>query len=83
MEKFVSATEANQRFSEILREVGEGESFAVLSRGKVVANITPAKKRQKKRSTEEFLAELEKLPVKVIGPWTRDELYDRSNRDIA
>jgi prevent-host-death family protein len=82
MDKYVSATEANQRFSEILREVSEGESFAVLSRGKVVANITPAKKREKKKSTAEFLAELEKFPVRVIGPWTREELYDRSDRDI-
>lgn len=82
MDKYVSATEANQRFSEILREVADGESFAVLSRGRVVAEITPPKKREKKRSTEDFLAELEKQPVIISGPWKREDLYDRSDRDI-
>lgn len=82
MDKYVSATEANQRFSEILREVGEGESFAVTSRGKVVAEISPPKKREKKRSTEEFLAELESRPNIIVKPWKREDLYDRSDRDI-
>ncbi len=82
MDKYVSATEANQRFSEILREVADGDSFAVLSRGRVVAEITPPKKREKKRSTEEFLAELESRPIIHGKPWKREDLYDRSDRDI-
>jgi len=82
MDKYVSATEANQRFSEILREVADGDSFSVLSRGRVVAEITPPKKRAKKKSTEEFLAELEARPTIVIGPWKREDLYDRSDRGI-
>jgi prevent-host-death family protein len=82
MDKYVSATEANQRFSEILREVADGESFAVLSRGRVVAEITPPKKREKKRSTREFLAELESRPIIHGNPWKREDLYDRSDRDI-
>ena len=81
MEKYVTATDANQRFSEILREVGEGETFVVTSRGKVVANITPPRKRDRKRSTEAFLAELESRPLSIIGDWRRDNLYDRSDRD--
>ena len=82
MDKYVSATEANQRFSEILRDVADGESFAVTSRGRVVAEITPPKKREKKKSTSEFLAELETRPIIITGPWKREDLYDRSNRDI-
>jgi prevent-host-death family protein len=82
MEKYVSATEANQRFSEILREVADGDSFAITSRGRVVAEINPPKKRKKKRSTEEFLAELETRPIIITGPWKREDLYDRSDRDI-
>jgi prevent-host-death family protein len=82
MDKYVSATEANQRFSEILRDVADGESFAVTSRGRVVAEITPPKRREKKRSTEEFLAELETRPIIITGPWKREDLYDRSDRDI-
>jgi prevent-host-death family protein len=83
MDKYVSATEANQRFSEILRHVADGESFAVTSRGRVVAEITPPQKREKKKSTSEFLAELEKRPIIITGPWKREDLYDRSDRDIS
>lgn len=79
MERIITATEANQRFSEVLREVSAGESFTVTSRGKPVAEITPPK--PKKRATKEELKalweEMDKLPVLVTGPWTRDELYDR------
>ena len=41
MERAISASEANQRFSELLREVQEGESFVVTSRGRPVAKVTP------------------------------------------
>ena len=79
MERIITATEANQRFSEVLREVSAGESFTVTSRGKPVAEITPPK--PKKRATKEELKalweEMDKLPGLVTGAWTRDELYDR------
>ena len=41
MKKAISAAEANRRFSQLLREVREGHSFIVTSRGKPVAKITP------------------------------------------
>ncbi len=79
MDRHVTATEANQRFSELLREVGAGESFTITSRGKPVAEITPPKSR--KRPSKEDLAALwksmDEMPDIVMGPWTRDELYDR------
>ena len=40
MKKAISAAEASRRFSQ-LREVREGHSFIVTSRGKPVAKITP------------------------------------------
>ena len=79
MDRIVTATEANQRFSELLREVSAGESFTITSRGKPVAEIVPP--RMKKRSTPEEMAafwkRMDELPRIVTGPWTRDELYDR------
>ncbi|MBU1666080.1 MAG: type II toxin-antitoxin system Phd/YefM family antitoxin [Gammaproteobacteria bacterium] len=37
--KTVTAAEANRQFSRVLREIGQGETFTVLSRGKAVATI--------------------------------------------
>lgn len=79
MDLVVTATEANQRFSEILREVDAGNSVAITRHGRVVAEVNPPKpvKRPSKQALEEMLARLDKLPGVVAGPWTRDELYDR------
>ena len=41
MDRAISASEANQRFSEMLRDVAEGESFTVVSRGRPVARVLP------------------------------------------
>ena len=79
MDRIITATEANQRFSEVLRDVSAGESFTVTSRGKPVAEITPPKaaKRPSKEDLRALFDEMHKLPVTITGPWTRDELYDR------
>ena len=79
MDRIVTATEANQRFSELLREVSAGESFTITSRGKPVAEITPpkVKKQTSKAELGEMFARMDELPGVVTGPWTRDELYER------
>jgi prevent-host-death family protein len=79
MDRIVTATEANQRFSELLREVSAGESFTITSRGKPVAEITPPKpkKQASKEALQEMFARMDKLPGVVTGPWTRDDLYGR------
>jgi prevent-host-death family protein len=82
MDRIITATEANQHFSEVLRDVAAGESVTVTSRGKPVARIVPTESKQKKKSTAEFLAYLESQPNIVTGPWKREDLYDRSDRDI-
>ena len=41
--KIVTAAEANRQFSAVLREVAQGESVLVTSRGKPVATIMPAR----------------------------------------
>ena len=47
MEKTVSATDANRRFSELLRGVREGSTYVVTSRGRPVAKLIPAKSGQR------------------------------------
>lgn len=78
MEKAISASEANRRFSELLREVREGHSYVVTSHGKPVARISPPQKgKHSSRSRKAFLHWLEAQPVRNVGRWTRDELYER------
>lgn len=79
MGRIVTATEANQRFSELLREVSAGERITITSHGKPVAEITPPKpdKRPTKQELRALLARMRQLPGVVTGPWTRDDLYDR------
>ena len=78
MKKAVSASEANRRFSHLLREVREGHTFIVTSHGKPVARITPhTKETASEKAREAFFRRLESQPVRNIGRWTRDELYER------
>ena len=79
MDRAITATEANQRFSELLRDVQSGESFVVTSRGKPVARVVPVEdteRAERERRYAELVAILREQPVCVVGPWTRDELYD-------
>lgn len=77
MEKAISAAEANRKFSQVLREVREGHSYVVTSHGKPVARICPPAERMPSReSREAFFRYLESRPVRNIGRWTRDELYE-------
>ncbi len=78
----VSAAEANRSFSKLLRHAREGGRVTITSHGKPVAELGPAqsdieaqeKRRQAIARMRERWAQSEPI---VIGPWTRDELYDR------
>lgn len=76
MDRAISASEANQRFSEMLREVGRGDSFVVMSRGRAVARVVPVDVDAKQKSARRLLDFVEKLPRRSVSGWTRDELYD-------
>lgn len=78
MERFVTATEANQRFSELLRDVQAGESYVVTSRGKPVARMTPVviDQQARRQNIRELLDYAKTLPRRTAGPWTREDLYD-------
>ena len=79
MEKSVSAADANREFSRLLQQVKKGESFVVTSHGKPVARISPVAEdnRSKESARKVLFASLKKAPVRNIGRWTRDELYER------
>ena len=78
MDRHITATEANQRFSELLRDVARGESFTVTSRGKPVARVTPVTEsdeeiRRRQAGLLEYLKSREPFQIK---PWKREDLYD-------
>ena len=74
----VAAAEANRRFSELLRGVRRGKRFVVTSHGKAVAKIEPVEDdKSRSRAKKVLLDRLQTQPVIHIGPWTRDELYEK------
>ncbi len=78
MSRTVTATEANQHISEIMREVRGGKTVTVTSRGKPILHMIPAEQQPRKKPDWETLwARMDEMNQIVTGPWTRDELYDR------
>lgn len=78
--RYISATEANQNLSRVLRDVAAGESYTITSRGKPVAEIrAPAADGtlKKRKQFEEMLERMNALPGTITGPYTRNEIYDR------
>lgn len=75
MDRAISASEANQRFSQMLRDVRQGQAFVVMSRGRPVARMTPVDDRAGAPAIENLLGFLETLPIRQGGDWTRDDLY--------
>ena len=76
MDRAVSASEANQHFSEILREVAQGGSVTVTSRGRPVARIVPVDLKDQQQKIKRLLKRLEKMPIRYAGPWKREDLYE-------
>lgn len=80
MARTVTASEANQNFSRLLSEAIAGETITITRRGKPVVKLVPAEDELKVRraaALKKLLARLEKMEPVVIGPWTREELYER------
>ncbi len=78
MNQAVSATDANRRFSELLRSVKKGRSVVVTSHGRPVAKISPVTEDDRTADSARSLlfARLRKERVVNVGRWKRDELYD-------
>ena len=76
MERAISATDANQRFSQVLRDVTNGDSYVVTSRGKPVARVVPVDQEDQVQRVEEMLEFFRQQPRRYSGPWKREDLYD-------
>jgi prevent-host-death family protein len=77
----VSAREANQAFSRLLRETEGGEELVITRRGGPVAKLVPYRRPEmapeRKAAIERALARLEKgLPLGTTRPLTRDEMHE-------
>ncbi|MFI4934714.1 MAG: type II toxin-antitoxin system Phd/YefM family antitoxin [Caulobacterales bacterium] len=81
----VPAAEANRAFSKLLRAAREGKRITITSHGVPVAELIPAgaeaKEAAERQRRAKALAALKvhwaSLEPVVIGPWTREELYER------
>ncbi|MCO6439909.1 MAG: type II toxin-antitoxin system prevent-host-death family antitoxin [Nitrococcus mobilis] len=77
--KIITAREANQHFSRLLREAAEGKTIVVTSRGKPVAQITGLTAKADDRleaRKRAFVNELRSRKTSSIEPWSRNELYE-------
>lgn len=76
----VSAADANRHFSELLRRAAAGETVTITSRGKPVAQIGPVQEdvAAKAAAKDRLMAHLAAQSPTIIGPWTREELYERT-----
>jgi prevent-host-death family protein len=75
----VTATDANRRFSALLREVARGQSFTVVSRGRPVATLNPAQPEGSRRlaARASLIERLREQTATGERGWSRDELYQR------
>jgi len=77
MERAITASDANQRFSELLREVQDGESFIVTSRGRPVAKVTPVDDVARQGPEIDALLDfVSALPRRSRQGWRREDLYE-------
>jgi prevent-host-death family protein len=79
MENSISAADANRNFSYLLREVRGGASYVVTAHGRPVARIVPCDAADATRTAARsaLLKRLKDQPATDIGPWNRDDLYER------
>jgi len=79
--KTVSAREANQHFSRLLKTAADGEDVVITRRGKPVAKLVPLagpKIDAKRRAAHKRLMKLLRKGVDLGGlRINREELYDR------
>lgn len=72
----VTAADANRQFSSVLREVSQGETFTVVSRGRPVATIASADHARRSAAKARLLARLRAQERTGARDWSREELYE-------
>ena len=75
MEHIVTASEANQRFSSLLKKVKQGDKVVITSRGEEVAELVPRRKVTTQKDMDELVDFLDTLPRRTYD-WTREDAYD-------
>jgi prevent-host-death family protein len=78
----VTAAEANRSFSKLLREAANGARVTITSHGRPVAKLIPSEddeddRAELRRAVDAMKARWAQSEVRVIGPWAREELYER------
>jgi prevent-host-death family protein len=84
MEKSISATDANRKFSRLLDGVRKGRSYIVTSHGRPIAKISPVNAPEKAPivARKALLARLRRQTVTRAGRWKRDELYEGERGEL-
>ena len=80
----VPATEANRSFSKLLRAARNGTHITITSHGEPVAELVPvgfgpmedAERRRIDEAHDRLIEHLKSVKPRVVGSWTREELYD-------
>ena len=78
MLRTITATEANRNFSEVARQIKDGDSFIVTSHGEPIIRMERVDKEMLRREVarRELLERLDRQEGVKIVSWSRDELYD-------
>jgi len=78
MLKMITATDANRRFSEILRLIDEGETFIVTTHGRPRIRMERVSEDilEREAAKERLLERLSSQEGYEIRPWNREELYE-------
>jgi len=77
--RFVTAREANQAFSHILKQAEAGESVVITRRGRPVAMLTPyptSDARERELAIEHIVGLMRK-GIPIGRRFTRDEMHER------
>jgi prevent-host-death family protein len=79
MEKAVSVSDANRKFSQLLRDVREGQSYVVTNHGKPVARIAHLHEHRRAWAIgrTRLLNRLKSQRITKIGPLKREDLYEK------
>jgi prevent-host-death family protein len=75
----VTAREANQGFSHILKQAEDGESVVITRRGRPVAMLTPypTSEAQERKLAIEHIVGLMRTGIPIGRRFTRDEMHER------
>jgi prevent-host-death family protein len=77
--RFVTAREANQAFSEILKQAEQGEPVVITRRGRPVAMLTsyPSSDARERELAIEHIIRLMRKGIPIGRRFTRDEMHER------